>query len=84
MTLSGSATSDVADCMDEVQVNLQRAVGDTGVFKTVDTAFTDEGGTFIRELSPNVSGSYRLLFCAVRLAVPTSLQTSPRWMFEKA
>ena len=59
LTLSGSATSDVSDCMDEVQVNLQRAVGDTGVFKTVDTAFTDEGGTFIRELSPNVSGSYR-------------------------
>jgi hypothetical protein len=45
--------------MDEVEVNLQRAVGDTGVFETVDTVISDENGTFIRELSPNVSGSYR-------------------------
>ena len=59
LTLSGSATSDVSGCMDEVEVNLQRAVGDTGVFETVDTVISDENGTFIRELSPNVSGSYR-------------------------
>jgi hypothetical protein len=57
-TLSGTATSDASNCMDGVQVDLQRAVGDT-VFETIATVFTDEGGAYVQELSPNVSGSYR-------------------------
>jgi hypothetical protein len=90
LTLSGSATSDTSNCMDGVRVDLQSAVGGT-VFETVGTTFTDESGTYIVEISPNVSGSYRAVLSddsgcsdvttnAVRVDVRKSLSLNARSM----
>lgn len=60
ITLSGRVASAVSDCIDGVEVNLQRAIGNAGDFEMVGPpVFTDETGNYSIELSSKVSASYR-------------------------